>query len=86
MGELKAADYRLLLSLLKFAIVAPEQRERVQAALEREQESVEIDEALPSMTYEEAQAARNKMASEGVWRAYELTKRRGLDETGHERN
>lgn len=33
MDNLTAADYRLLLSLLKFAIVEPEQRDRVHYAL-----------------------------------------------------
>jgi len=36
MDDLTAADFRLLLSLLKFAIVAPDQRDRVQSALEQE--------------------------------------------------
>lgn len=83
MDELTAADYRLLLSLLKFAIVAPDQRERVQGALEEAQEAAEVDEAPPAMTYEEAQAARTKMASESVWRAYEITKQRGLSADGN---
>lgn len=87
MDDLTAADYRLLLSLLKFAIVAPEQRERVQSALEDAQEAAEIDETPPPPTSpEDAQRARSKMASEASWRAYEITKRIGLDETGHERN
>lgn len=34
MDDLTAADYRLLLSLLAYAIVAPDQRARVQGALE----------------------------------------------------
>lgn len=60
---LTAADYRLLLSLLKFAIVAPDQRERVQAWLEAKIEPVTPGQA-----------------------AVEILRRRGLDETGHERN
>lgn len=47
MDELNSADYRLLLSLLKFAIVAPDQRERVQGALEEAMADAERWEAPP---------------------------------------
>jgi hypothetical protein len=84
MDDLTAADFRLLLSLLKFAIVAPEQRERVQSALEEAQEVAEIDEApAPYIPMEDAQRIRSKMASEAVWRPYETSKRRGLSADGN---
>lgn len=56
MDDLTAADYRLLLSLLKFAIVAPEQRERVQGALEEEMACAERWEAIPAEPTGRAQA------------------------------
>lgn len=42
MDDLTAADYRLLLSLMDNAIVAPDQRSRVEAALKSGRVRVEI--------------------------------------------
>jgi hypothetical protein len=86
-----AADCRLLLSLLKFAIVAPDQRERVQSALEQEMACAERWEAIPvappephptraTLTFEQVR----KLALQTFMQENVLAK--GLDETGHERN
>jgi hypothetical protein len=90
MDDLTAADYRLLLSLLKFAIVAPEQRDRVQSALEQEMACAEAWEnpqpargtapPLNSLSFESVR----KMTMQALMQENVLTK--GLDETGHERN
>jgi hypothetical protein len=58
-----AADCRLLLSLLKFAIVAPDQRERVQAWLEAKHDGLD-----PGSEWKRRQAASR---GERGYQAYE---------------
>jgi hypothetical protein len=74
MDDLTAADYRLLLSLLGHAIVAPEQRERVEMALEigmyraafaaSKKLSQELDSAVIAGHLTPRQAAENALTAQ----------------------
>jgi len=85
MDDLTATDYRLLLSLLGYAIVLPEQRYRIERALMEKRDKIVAADVKQRRAITRKREDRGfcGLGSGGRGRA---AASRGLDETGHERN